>query len=99
MRQRCIVQDLSWELPARKWESVLREMLRTPSHPAIQYYGTKGSSYPSPSPQRHVPGREERKATYPTPVQSVNTEGDGVGPNAVARKASNTQVLALIQIT
>ena len=62
MRERCIVQELSWEKPARKWEAVLEELwhsqaaaptkqaaaeLRRASHPTpVQAVNKEGDAVP-----------------------------------------------------
>ena len=87
------MQDLSWETPALKWQSVLRELWKSPNTPSVRYTEQKSSpqrAY-SAAPQRG-PGQEQRRSSYPTPVQEVNSEGDAVTPAAIARKSYASQV-------
>ena len=80
MRERCIVQELSWEKPARKWEAVLEELWHSQAAPTATQQAAA----------------EARRASHPTPVQAVNKEGDAVPRDAVAGKAAATQVPASI---
>ena len=81
MRERCIVQELGWDKPARKWQSVLEELWLSPP--------TSVPRFPLQKAQFDV--QEERKVAYPTPVQEVNLEGDAVPQKAMAKKAAAQQ--------
>lgn len=81
MRERCIVQDLSWEKPAEKWEAVLQELRAAPHKPTTQ---------PPISEQRQA--QSQRNTSFLTPVQEVNREGDAVPQDAIAKKSAATQV-------
>lgn len=79
MQERCIVQELSWEKPAKKWEAVLEELAASPVKPTTQPPSTaaRDSSF-------------ARAGSFQTPVQQVNREGDAVPQGAVQRKAAET---------
>ena len=83
MRERCIVQELSWEKPARKWEAVLEELWHSQAAPTATQQAATATKQAA---------AEQRRASHPTPVQAVNKEGDAVPRDAVARKAAATQV-------
>lgn len=81
MQERCIVQELSWEKPAKKWEAVLEELAAAPSKPTTQ-----------PPSKAARDSTFARAGSFSTPVQQVNREGDAVPFGAVQRKAAETPV-------